>query len=259
MLGLCVAIKPHFALCALMVSGFEAFRSRDIRTFFRIEHWAAGAVALAYFVASVVFYPRYFSDILPMLADLYLPIRLGLVELVKRAALAAVLPVSLCWLFRHRAQNAGTIALLMIGAGFLCAYLIQGKGWNYHAYPFIAFFLIAASWAIQQSQSEAAGLTRKLGLVVLAITLISFAPRFFRADVSHPGLAEAITRWAPHPEYWRSLSPKISASAHARHCGVWVGRTWGLWATGGAALMRSASATIPFCAPRRTLISKMIG
>src|ERR1700722_6597626 len=172
MLGLCIAIKPHFALCALMVSGYEAFRSRDIRTFFRIEHLAAGAVALAYFVASVIFYPRYFSDILPMLADLYLPIRLGLVELVKRAALAAVLPVSLCWIFRHRGQNAGTIVLLMIGAGFLCAYLIQGKGWSYHAYPFVAFFLIAASWAIQQSQDEAAGLTRKLGLVVLAITLI---------------------------------------------------------------------------------------
>jgi hypothetical protein len=239
MLGLCIAIKPHFALCALMVAGYEAFRSRDIRTFFRIEHWAAGAIALAYFVASVIFYPRYFSDILPMLADLYLPIRLGLVELVKRAALAAVLPVSLCWIFRHREQNAGTIVLLMIGAGFLCAYLIQGKGWSYHAYPFVAFFLIAASWAIQQSQNEAAGLTRRLGVAVLAITVILSAPRFFRADVSHPGLAAAITRLAPHPKILALAFPQNLGHPLTRDIGgVWVGRTWGLWATGGAALMK---------------------
>jgi hypothetical protein len=240
MLGLCVAIKPHFGLCALMVSGFEAFRSRDVRALFRIEHWAAGAVAIAYFAASMIFFPRFFSDILPEVADLYLPLRIDLVELLKRAALAILLPVSICWIFRNRDRNVGTIVLLLIGAGFLCAYLIQGKGWNYHAYPFVAFSLIAASWAMQQRQSQVAGHARKLGLLVLAVALILPAPLFFRADVSHPGLAAAITRLAPHPKILAIAFPQNLGHPLVRDIGgLWVGRTWGLWATGGAVLMKA--------------------
>jgi hypothetical protein len=240
MLGLCIAIKPHFALCALMVSGFEAFRSRDVRALFRIEHWAAGAVVIAYFAASMIFFPKFFSDILPEVADLYLPLRIDLIELARRAALPILLPISICWIFRNRAQNAGTIVLLMIGAGFLCAYLIQGKGWNYHAYPFVTFSLIAAGWAMQQWQREAAGLARKLGLLVLAVALILPAPLFFRADVSHPGLAAAITRLAPHPKILAIAFPQNLGHPLVRDIGgLWVGRTWGLWATGGAVLMKA--------------------
>ena len=239
MLGLCIAIKPHFALCALMVGGFEAVRSRDIRALFRIEHWAAGAVAVAYFAASMIFYPKFFSDILPEIADLYLPLRIDLVELMKRAALPILLPAAICWIFRSPRLNTGTIVLLLIAAGFLCAYLIQGKGWNYHAYPFVAFSLIAASWAMQQWRSEAAGGARKLGLLVLAIALLLPARLFFRADVSHPGLTAAITRLAPHPRILTIAFPQNLGHPLTRDIGgIWVGRSWGLWATEGAVLMK---------------------
>jgi hypothetical protein len=210
MLGLCIAIKPHFALCALMVSGFEAFRSRDVRALFRIEHWAAGAVVIAYFAASMIFFPKFFSDILPEVADLYLPLRIDLIELARRAALPILLPISICWIFRNRAQNAGTIVLLMIGAGFLCAYLIQGKGWNYHAYPFVAFSLIAAGWAMQQWQREAAGLARKRGLLVLAVALMSRIRDWRRRS----------RVWRPTRKSSRSPSRKTSA---IRSCATLAG------------------------------------
>jgi hypothetical protein len=246
MLGLCLAIKPHFVLCALLASSFDALRSRDVRAFFRIENWTAAAVALAYFIGAVFLYPRFFSDVLPMVADLYLPLRIGLVELTKRAAIPVILPVSICWIFRDRRRNAGTIALLLIGAGFFGAYLIQGKGWSYHAYPVIAFCLLAAGWATQGWWSEADGMPRKLGALLMATALVLPAPRFFRPDVSHPGLAEAIAHLAPHPKilaiaFLQNLGHPLTRDVG----GVWVGRTWGLWATGGAVLMKARAGADP--------------
>ena len=83
--------------------------------------------------------------------------------------------------------------------GFVGAYLAQGKGWSYHAYPAAAFFLIAAGWAAQQAARDAKGWPRRLGALLLAAALILPAPRFVRADVSDPALAAAILRLAPHP------------------------------------------------------------
>ena len=246
LLGLCVAIKPHFALCALLVASFAAWRRRDVRAFLRAEYWAAGAVALAYFIASAIFYPKFFSDVLPMLADLYLPLRLDAVELAKRIALPLALPVAVCWICRDRTRNAGTWVLLLIGAGFAGAYLMQGKGWSYHAYPAIAFCLIAAGWATQQAESEATGLTRLLGALLLATALILPAPRFFRSDVSNPALAAAISRLAPHPRILAIAFPLRVGHPLTRDIGgVWVGRTWGLWATGGAVFMKARAGDDP--------------
>lgn len=240
MLGLCIAIKPHFALCALLVCGLEIWRSRNARALFRIEHCAAVAVALAYLVVSLVFYPKFFSDILPVVADLYLPLRLGLIELLSRAAVLLVLPVAICWMCRRRQENAGAMVLLLIGAGFLGAYLIQGKGWNYHLYPAVAFFLMAAAWATQQQRDGAIGPSRALCLLLLAIALALPAPRFLGSRVSRPALTAAVARLAPHPKILViGFSQNVGHPLVRDVGGVWVGRSWGLWATGGAALMKA--------------------
>jgi hypothetical protein len=245
-LGLCVAIKPYFALCPLLVAGFQAWRSRDFRALLRIEYWAAGAVALAYFIASVIFYPRFFSDILPMLADLYLPLRLDALVLLPRIVLLVALPVALCWIWRDRQRNAGAAVLLLIGAGFVGAYLMQGKGWTYHSYPAIAFSLLAAGWAAQQAESRTTGLQRRLGAGLLAAALILPAPRFFRADSTNPALAAAITRLAAHRKILAIAFPLNVGHPLTRDIGgVWVGHTWGLWATGGALFMKAHAGDDP--------------
>jgi hypothetical protein len=238
MLGLSIAIKPHFVLCALLVAGFEFARSREIRGIFRIEHWSAGAIVLAYFVSSLVFFPKFFSDILPMVTDLYLPLRIRLPELIRRAVTPILIPLCICWLFHGRRQNSGIIVFLLVGAGFLVAFLIQGKGWNYHLYPAIAFFLMAAGWALQGAEREEGRFPRKLGFALMAAALILPAPRFFRPDVSHPGLEATIERLAPHPRiltigFLQNLGHPLTRDVG----GVWVGRTWGEWATGGALAM----------------------
>jgi hypothetical protein len=238
MLGLSIAIKPHFVLCALLVAGFDFARSREIRGIFRIEHWAASAVVLAYFVGGLVFFPKFFSDILPMVTDLYLPLRIRLPELIRRAATPILIPLCICWIFRGRRQYNGIAVFLLVGAGFLAAFLIQGKGWNYHLYPAIAFFLMAAGWALQGTEGEVGRFPHKLGFALMAAALILPAPRFFRPDVSHPGLEAAIERLVPHPRiltigFLQNLGHPLTRDVG----GVWVGRTWGEWTTGGALAM----------------------
>lgn len=240
MLGLCITIKPHFVLCALLVAGLDIARTRDVRRVFRIEYGAAGAVALAYFIDSLVFYPKFFSDVLPEVADLYLPLRIDSFDLVARAAISIAVPLCACWIARNRRDNVGTSVLLLTAMGFLGAYLIQGKGWSYHLYPAVAFFIMAAGWTLETSENQINGVPRPIGFLLIAMALILPAPRFFRADVSHPGLAAAIERLAPHPRilaigFLQNLGHPLTRDVG----GVWVGSTWGLWATGGAMLMKA--------------------
>jgi hypothetical protein len=246
LLGLAVAIKPHFALCALLVGAFQARRSRDVTALLRFEYWTAGAIVAGYLAGAAMFFPLFFSDVLPKLADVYLPLRLDALTLATRIAMLIALPLAVCWICRERQRNAGTSVLLLIGAGFVGAYLAQGKGWGYHAYPAVAFFLIAAGWAAQQAESEARGLPRLLGALLLAAALILPAPRFVRADTSNPALAAAILRLAPHPRMLAIAFPLSFGHPLTRDIGgVWVGRTWGLWETGGALFMKAHAGDDP--------------
>jgi hypothetical protein len=240
LLGLCVAIKPHFALCALFAASFIAWSGRDLRAFLAVEYWVAAAVALVYLAACAMLYPRFFSDVLPMLADLYLPLRLGVVVLAQRLALLLIVPLALCWLWRGPGAAPGAAVLLLIAAGFAIAFLLQGKGWIYHAYPAIAFSLLAAGWTTQQAIGGATRSMRLAGALGLAVALMLPAPRFFRAEPPDAALAGAIERLAPHPRLLAIAFPLNVGHPLTREVGgVWVGHTWGLWATGGAIYMKA--------------------
>ena len=98
LLGLAVAIKPHFALCAALVAGYQLLQLKSPRPVFAIEHLTAGAVAIAYLIASLIFFPQFFSDMAPLLADLYLPPRNDLALLIGKISFAIALPLGLCWI-----------------------------------------------------------------------------------------------------------------------------------------------------------------
>ena len=236
-MGLCVAVKPHFALCVLFVSAFLAWRSRRITAFFAIENLVAAAVALAYLIASLVFFPNFFSDVLPEVTDLYLPIRLGAVELIAHVALPLILPVFLCWAFSDQRQS-GALTLLLMAGGFLAAYFLQGKGWSYHAYPVIVFSVLAAAWTLEGAPAESARLSPKLGAALLAAALLIPAPSFFRRDEQHAALAAAIVKLQPHPKIIALSFRQSLGHPLARNVGSWAGRSWGLWVTGLATLTK---------------------
>jgi hypothetical protein len=247
MLGLCIAIKPHFALCALLVCCFEIARARNIRAASLAEHWTAATIALLYSATVPIFYPIYLSEMVPKLSEVYLPLRLGLGALFLRIDLLLAAPLALCWICRDRRQNEGTIVLLLIAAGFFGAYVVQGKGWGYHAYPAIAFSLFAAGWAMQGAPRETGGAQRKLIVAALVgAALLLPMLRFYEPDPQEPALAAAIKKLAPHPKMLTIAFPLRLGHPLTRDVGgEWVGRTWGLWATGGAFQMKARAGDDP--------------
>ncbi len=180
-----------------------------------------------------------------MARDLYLPIRLGLAELVAHVAPALVLPLLLCWVFRNRGDS-GAPALLVMAAGFLAAYFLQGKGWMYHAYPAIVFALLAAAWSLTQAKDENVRFPRKLGALLLALALIIPMPSFFRRDEQHAALAAAITRIQPRPKILAlSFRQSLGHPLVRNLDGEWIGRSWGLWATGLAIIAKERAGDDP--------------
>jgi hypothetical protein len=239
LLGLAIAIKPHFALCAALVAGHEVLRSKSPRPVFSIEHLTAGAVAIGYLIVSLTFFPKFFSDMAPLLADLYLPARNGSTFLLAKIGFAIALPLGLCWIYRNGERRAGVIILLLIAAGFFAAYLIQGKGWDNHAYPVVAFGLLAAAWAAQQAIGGKPGLWRKLAVLALAAAAVVAIPRFDKPGDGDPALAAAISKLAPHPKLLAlGFVLRLGHPLTRDIGGTWVGHVPCLWMTGGAMMMK---------------------
>ena len=236
LLGACVAIKPYYAICALLAAIFAMVRQRSWRPLLSIEHWAAAAVALAYLMVSVRVYPFFFSDMLPLLTDLYLPARNDMGVLAVRIMPALALPLAVCFLGRESEGAKRAAVMLLVAAGFLAAYLIQGKGWDNHAYPIIGFCLLAAAFAAQSAGTA-------LIPALLALAIFPAAARFWKPDPGQPVLAAAITQIHPRPKMLALGFAIRMAHPLVRDIGgTYVNSVASLWIGPGAMLMKDRAA-----------------
>jgi hypothetical protein len=155
--GITISIKPHFAAAVVLVALAVAWRRRDWRHFFATEHWVAAGAFLIYVAAALHFCPDYWRVMMPLVTAVYLPVRLSALEMLvgslSELAAAALLLVVIGT--RGRDNRAPYwIAFAAVG-GFAAAFLIQGKGWPYHAYPMLAIGTFAALAAIVTQPSAA--------------------------------------------------------------------------------------------------------
>ena len=147
-LGLTVSIKPHFALAALLPELALLIRLRSLRPLFRAENLVAAALAAAYAGAIVAFFPAYLTDMLPLLRDVFLPVHYGLKLLAVPATMFwAATGLWLLLAPQEVRRDPLLLVAYLASAGFLGAFLIQGKGWSYQGYPSVAltFFAIAVA------------------------------------------------------------------------------------------------------------------
>lgn len=244
--GLACAFKPHYLLPAAGVMLCAAAARRRLALLLGPETLAAVAVLLIYVVAIFVFFPAYVTAALPLVVDVYAPLRDSAAHLVASPLFLAnvLLLAALFIASRRRAGAARTLAFAAASAGFLATFFIQGKGWMNHAYPSIALALMAgASFLLQPPKIEAREEAHRLRFFALFVFVpaLCVAPFLFGTikdfgnGEEYPGLTDAVRRLAP-------AHPKIIALAEQldvghplvrRLGGTWVGRQNCLWVSWG--------------------------
>ncbi len=85
--GLAVSFKPHFAIGILCAVGCLAIYLRSWKVVFALENLTAAAIALLYAASVIAFFPEFFTVMVPLVRDIYLPIGLSLPALLEKPAL----------------------------------------------------------------------------------------------------------------------------------------------------------------------------
>ena len=205
--GAMAAIKPPYALVAVALLPYLMWRIGVLALAASIEFTSAAAVGLAY-VALVAFaFPHYVADILPLGLAVYAPIREPFLQLASEPGVLLTLVIGAA-LVRIAGRDIGEprVAVPALAAlGALAAYLVQGKGWLYQAYPALAFMILAAGLALELRPPS----PRAIAVGALAGVAAAFAllwldrwplPIAFAAAAGASALTAALERKTPLAE-----------------------------------------------------------
>lgn len=170
--GFAVSIKPHFLAALVLPQLAVAVSRRSARPLAAPELLVAGAVLAVYVAVTIVAFPAFWSDIYPMVSDVYRPVRRDLATLAILAGLPAAAAVLFFLAARPRPFGPLVLIPLLSAAGFLLAFAEQGKGWPYHLQPALAltaFAMLAACTGETAPPRPPA--VRALGDAMLAIVV----------------------------------------------------------------------------------------
>jgi hypothetical protein len=190
--GLMAIIKPPYALVAIALLPYLVRRAGVAALLRGTEYYAATALGLAYVALVPLAFPTYVADILPLGLAVYAPIREPLAALVASPGPLCVIVFGVA-LMRLRRDDLGeplTAIPALAALGAFAAYLVQGKGWLYQAYPAIALMALAAGLALalkpQTPLRIAAGALAALaaGLALVALARWPLPLAFVAAGVA---------------------------------------------------------------------------
>lgn len=147
LLGLALALKPHYVVAVLLVEAAVVAHQRTPRALVRPVLVSGAAVCAAYLVAIAVFSPGFFGVAVPLALRYYhsySELQFQPIHLVY--GVAVVFAVALTSQPRVAALRCRLLALA--GAGAYVAYLVQDRGWPYHFLPAKTFFLLSIAGAV---------------------------------------------------------------------------------------------------------------
>ena len=250
-LGLAVSIKPIFALavlgpvlCLLLRQGWRAVLSAS-------ELWIGAVFAVAYGAGIVLLLPAFAHTMLPIAVAVYVPAKLPLTELLGSRGLSIWLLIA--YLLAARwilfGLEALPTVLLVASAGFDAAFVIQGKGFAYHAYPAFAVATLALCAGMllplpRRGQVERQRLFRVAQPAVLVFACASgmnMMSRHYEPSFWTPGLDAGLKAIGPHPRVL-GISPEIAIGhPFVRDLGgTWVGSAPSTWISGCAQVLIAA-------------------
>jgi hypothetical protein len=231
--GITVAFKPHFAIGLLFGIGALAIQARSWRGLFAPENFITAAVAAIYVAMVVARFPEFFTVIMPLARDVYLPVGVSALALLERPGTSLwVIATVAAWLLKRRGGiDAATLLLLSVSLGFVVVFFLQRKGWTYHSYPMLALALLALGYAmLSKAPASRHGRAIGIGGIVLLAALFSQSLLWFLAVLDARALQPTVARLGPHPAILViSGEPAFGHPLVRAVGGTWVSRQQGLW------------------------------
>ncbi len=132
MAGIGFCIKPHFFIPFFI---FLLYRRK-----ITIDNMIVISMTILYFLNIVIFYPGYFTKILPLVFEYYYPyfdthIAWSNIGIKFSLMILMIYGISFYFIKNHKLENVFAIYAI----GFIVVYVLQKSNWGYHLYPAIAF------------------------------------------------------------------------------------------------------------------------
>lgn len=169
-----IMVKPNYGLAFALPALSVVATRRDWKALFLPETIAAGGVFAVYALAVVFVYPAYFSNVLPVVADVYLNARVPLATIMEAIALLALPAFVLVVLLKPRYATQHVLVTTMSLAAFGCLIGVgfSGKGWANHFYPvLITLFAVLLVIAVDALARPGSGMKKVLPAVAAFIAL----------------------------------------------------------------------------------------
>jgi hypothetical protein len=164
------------------------------------ENIVAVGVILAYSVCTIWFFPEYFTFIVPLIRDVYsIGQPMGAMLMKPAIPLLGLTLIATLVQKRCKAVTPTLLVLLAASVSFGIVYLLQRKGWPYHAYPMLAFASLGLGYAISFSEDGFGAVPRGLrpgelaayGALFLAAMVwfnLGMDARFLQPAIARTGL-----------------------------------------------------------------------
>lgn len=249
-LGLALCFKPHFSLAMLCVFGVVAAHLKSPRALCSLEAVIAATLVVGYGACTVLFFPEYFSEMWPLIRDVY-SVGLPLHEMVMKPAIALwALTLTAALALKQDRGVRPTMLLLLTGAiAFGIVYLLQRKGWPYHSYPMMAFAWLGFGYAIGSRETGPNQPPRRpsIGTAAAAASLFMAGMVWFNHVIDARMLQPAITRLGlVHPTILAITGDGGIAHPLTRTVGgVWASRQQSLLIATNAAYVREVESGDP--------------
>ncbi|WP_443748852.1 hypothetical protein [Asticcacaulis solisilvae] len=234
--GLAPMIKPYFALGVAAPYLFIAVKRRNPLSLLAPEALIAGTMLGAYALLVAHFIPAYAQEVVPLLVDLYQPMRLPLNEVLIsfKPIMWALSAICLYLAIRRRLFDSVTGVLVAASAGFLLVMIVQGRNWPYHAYPAVALMLMAIPQAVVPALTSGDP-KQRVPAIAAAIAALAHLSYFAGFGYGGGGVVAPIRAAVKHPTVMSisfDLTPghPITTETH----GTWVGTYSSRWITANA-------------------------
>jgi hypothetical protein len=263
--GIVIVIKPHFLFAVVFVALAAAWSVRSWKPLFAPEMFIAAILGALYAIGVGIYFPVFFSDIVPLAAVVYLPVKMPFWKLIGFFATPIwIMILIVSAMLKERAIFSRPYSLLLAGScGFAVSFYLQQKGWSYHSYPALALAVLAVviafsdRWnSIRIKRETPQNRFARLGMtaVVAFLSAISFCWLYFAVDMR--ALAEPIRKIKPRPKIIAITSDIGVGHPLARDVGgTWVGRVGSLWITTGVLIRKKHEKLDPDVEARLTALA----